>query len=131
MKQVRHYSLLTILMVIGSCSAIERFCTNNKRCFFQHGNKNLYYGIDFTKAKLIDDVAANEGDIVERQYAGINQLTINEPDKFDLKAAFGRTIEHDITTAVERNEKVKLIISEITLLQRISTASMNRTWRIL
>src|SRR5690349_801132 len=107
MKQVRHYSLLIILMVFGVAAQLSVSAQTIKDVFSNTETKIFYYGIDFTKTKLIDDVAANEGDIVDRQYAGINQLTINEPDKFDLKAAFGRTIEHDITTAVARNEKVK------------------------
>jgi len=106
MKQLRHYSMLIILIASGVAAQFSVSAQTIKDVFSNSETKIFFYGIDFTKTKLIDDVTANENDIVQRQYAGINQLAINEPDKFDLKAAFGRTIEHDITTAVKRNEKV-------------------------
>jgi len=66
----------------------------------------LYLGVDFTKAKLIDDLTANESDIVARQYNGINELVIAEPKKFDLNAAFHKTsIDHDLGFVSKKNEK--------------------------
>lgn len=66
----------------------------------------FYYGIDFTKAKLINDPAANPNDIVERQFAGINALMINEPKKYDIAGAFRRNeLNADLSYTDKRNEK--------------------------
>jgi hypothetical protein len=66
----------------------------------------LYLGIDFTKAKLIDDATANEMDIRDRQYAGINDLVVTETKKFDLNAAFHKSnIDHDLGLVTKRNLK--------------------------
>jgi len=66
----------------------------------------LYLGIDFTKAKLVDDATANEMDIRDRQYAGINDLVVTETKKFDLNAAFHKSnIDHDLGLVAKRNQK--------------------------
>lgn len=66
----------------------------------------FYYGIDFTKAKLINDPSANTRDIVERQFAAINALMINEPKKYDIAGAFRRKeLDTDLKYTDKRNEK--------------------------
>jgi hypothetical protein len=66
----------------------------------------LYLGIDFTKSKLIDDATANETDIRDRQYTGINEVVITEAKKYDVKGAFHRnSMDHDLGLVNERNEK--------------------------
>ncbi len=66
----------------------------------------LFLGVDFSKAKLIDDLTANESDIVARQYNGINELVLAEPKKFDINTAFHKTnIDHDLGFVAKRNEK--------------------------
>lgn len=66
----------------------------------------FYYGIDFTKTKLINDPAANPTDIVERQFAGLNALMINETKKYDIAGAFRRTqLANDLSYVNKRNEK--------------------------
>lgn len=66
----------------------------------------FYYGIDFTKARLIGDPNANPRDIVERQFAGINALIVNEYKKYDVAKAFRRTeLASDLSFTDKRNEK--------------------------
>ena len=66
----------------------------------------FYYGIDFTKARLINDPNANARDIVERQFAGLNALMINEAKKYDIAGAFRRTeLPSDLSYTDKRNEK--------------------------
>ncbi|MCH5690726.1 hypothetical protein LWM68_44765 [Niabella sp. W65] len=66
----------------------------------------FYYGIDFTKARLMGDPNANPRDIVERQFAGINALIINEYKKYDVAAAFRRSeLQNDLSYTDKRNEK--------------------------
>lgn len=67
----------------------------------------VYLGIDFTHNKVLNDITANAMDIRDRQYAGINQLVINEPKKYDLQKAFTKTnVTNDISQAVEKSKKV-------------------------
>lgn len=67
----------------------------------------FYYGIDFTKAKLIDDAAANALDIKERQYAGINDVVVNEPKKYDFAKAFHKSsVNHDLGAIQKKNSTI-------------------------
>jgi len=66
----------------------------------------FYYGIDFTKAKLINAPSANTRDIVERQFAAINALMIYESKKYDIAGAFKRkTLEADLKYTNRRNKE--------------------------
>ncbi len=66
-----------------------------------------YFGVDFTKSVLIGDANANAKDIVERQFAGINDLLVNEPKKYDIAGAFRKSeINSDLSFVAKRNEKV-------------------------
>lgn len=65
-----------------------------------------YYGIDFTKAVLIGDANANPTDIISRQFAGINDLMVNESDKYDIAGALKRSeIPSNLSIVAKRNEK--------------------------
>ena len=68
----------------------------------------FYYGIDFTKAKVIDDDKTNALDIRDKQFEGINDLIISQSDKFDLRSAFNRTMDHDLSSVEKRNAKVNV-----------------------
>ena len=76
--------------------------------FFNDQNVPLYYyGIDFTRNKVIDDNSASPEDIVARQYTGINELILSESKKYDVKAAYHRsTFDHDLGTVNKRNQAV-------------------------
>lgn len=66
-----------------------------------------FYGIDFTKALLIGDANAKVGDIVKRQFTGINDLMIKESDKYDFAGAFNRKkLPANLETVKQRNEGV-------------------------
>ena len=82
------------------------FSQTLKDFFNSDASTALYLGIDFTRAKLIDDPKSEASDIVDRQYAGINQLVITEAKKFDLNAAFHKiNIDHDLAAVNKKNEK--------------------------
>jgi hypothetical protein len=78
-----------------------------KEVFSSSETPVLYLGIDFTKARLIDDATANEIDIRDRQFAGINDVVVNEPKKYDLKGALHKSVvDHDLSLVGKRNSKV-------------------------
>jgi hypothetical protein len=83
------------------------FAQTAKDVFGNSETQVLYLGIDFTKTKVIDDANANALDIRDRQYAGINDVIINEPKKYDLKSAFHKSyIDHDLGLVSQMNSKI-------------------------
>jgi len=67
----------------------------------------LYLGIDFSKAKLINDDISKATVIQERQFNGINDLMIKEFKKYDFQQAFRRiNWEVDISEVEKRNQLV-------------------------
>src|ERR1017187_7190952 len=97
---------LLLAIVIFACQTLT-FAQTLKDVFNNSETPILYLGIDFAKAKLIDDAMANANDIRDRQYAGINDLVITEIKKYDLKGAFHKSnIDHDLGAVTKRNEKI-------------------------
>jgi hypothetical protein len=67
----------------------------------------LYVGIDFTEARLIGDLAADENAIKNQHIPDINQLVINEAKKYDLEKALHRSkISSDIGITYNQNKKL-------------------------
>ena len=95
--------LLSFFIVLLSVPA---FSQTLKEFFNSSETKALYLGIDFTQARLIDDANANEMDIRDRQFNGINDLVVAEPKKFDINKAFHKTnVDHDLSFVAKRNTK--------------------------
>ena len=108
MRQVRNiYKLYTLLVVIMA-TQFSVSAQTLKDLFTNSETPLVYYGIDFTKARVIDDDKANALDIRDKQYTGINELVIDQSDKFDLKGAFNRTVDHDISSVEKRNAKINV-----------------------
>ena len=97
---------LGFLFVIFFASLLSVHAQTLKDVFTSSETPIFYFGIDFTKAKLIDDATANVNDIRDRQYDGINDVVVNEPKKYDLKGAFRKSnIDHDLGFVSKRNTK--------------------------
>jgi hypothetical protein len=97
--------LVTVLLFCGiSKSAFSQ--TLNE--FFNNSELHLIYlGIDFTKARLINDPDANTFDMRNKVYPSINSLIVNESKKFDIAAAFHKSnVGSDLTAVREKNEKI-------------------------
>jgi hypothetical protein len=106
MKQAQKFGWLVATMVFcGTTTSL--FAQTIKDVFNNSETPIFYFGVDYTKAKLIDDATANATDIRDRQYAGINELVITEVKKYDLKGAFHKSfVDHDLGFVNKRNEKV-------------------------
>lgn len=66
-----------------------------------------YLGIDFTRAKVLNDIAANAADIKDRQFASINQVIVNEPKKYDFQKALSRyAVTNDISLVNAKNANI-------------------------
>ena len=100
-----------VLRLLVLCFALTRSVTGisqtAKEVFNNSETPLTYLGIDFTKARLIDDAVANETDIRDRQFAAINEVVVNEPKKYDIKGAFHKSaIDHDLALVARRNSKI-------------------------
>ncbi|HRP55266.1 hypothetical protein [Agriterribacter sp.] len=66
-----------------------------------------YLGVDFTHAKVLNDIAANAMDIRDRQFAAINQVIVNEPKKYDFQKALSTSnVTNDISFVNAKNAKI-------------------------
>lgn len=106
MKRTQKLSLLfAIMFLLGSTisfsQSIKDFFTNNSLPL-------TYLGIDYTKAKLINDPGGNPADIKARLYGSMNDLVINEPDNYKIAGAFSRSgaVTNDISAVTAKNEKI-------------------------
>jgi hypothetical protein len=104
-KALKLASLIALVFFVGSTTTVS--AQTLKDVFNNSETPVLYLGIDYTKARLIDDANANAMDIRDRQYASINELIITEEKKFDLKSAFHKSfVDHDLGPVTKRNEKI-------------------------
>jgi hypothetical protein len=96
--------LLLIFFVPLSMSGQDKAANN----FFSSDSvPALYLGIDFTKAKLINDEKSDPVIIQGQQFPGINRLIIDEPKKYDIQEAYHRIFWGISLDAVNlRNQKI-------------------------
>jgi len=100
-------SIATGLFAILMVSSLPLKAQTLKDFFNSSEVPLVFLGVDFTHAKVLNDITANAMDIRDRQYAGINQVIVNEPKKYDFQKAFNKTnVTNDITQAVEKSAKV-------------------------
>ncbi|SDC87811.1 hypothetical protein [Niabella drilacis] len=98
-----------ILLLLFACTAMAGLNSQAQTLNEVLTNKETpiyYFGIDFTKAKLIGDAAAKADDIVARQFDGINDLMVNEAKKYDIAGAFRKDeMNSDLGFVSKRNQK--------------------------
>lgn len=81
--------------------------TQKKSDILSEATPLVYLGVDFSKAKVINDIAATAYDIKNRHFPGINQVVIAEPKKFDWPKYLERgNITNDIAAVTAINEKI-------------------------
>lgn len=102
MKKITRVFLFSVLVIISG----SLYSQSIKDVLGNTDTKLTWLGIDFTKARLIGDAAANETDIRDKQFAGINDVVVNEPKRYDISGAFHKsTVETDLGPVAKRNEK--------------------------
>ena len=103
---MKHTMKSALLIAVFSCSISSIFAQTLKDVFTNSETSIFYLGIDFTQVRLIDYSTADEVDIIERQFGGINDVIVNEPKKYDLSKAFRRSyLDHDLGQVQTRNKK--------------------------
>jgi hypothetical protein len=99
-----NWLIATLLFCVVSTPA---FSQGLKDVFTNSESPIFYLGIDFSKARLLDE--GNPDDIRNNLYRGINQLIVNEPKKYDLKGAFHKgSIDNDLNPVSAKNEKANI-----------------------
>lgn len=109
MKRTQKLNLfIAVLLFLGSSNA-SFAQTTIKDVFDNNGIAITYLGIDYYKARLINDPGSNPSDIKNRLFNSMNEVVINEmPKNYDIAGAFNRGafVNSDITAVTVRNEKV-------------------------
>ena len=103
-RSVKNGFFLSLLLLAISQAG---FSQTLKEFFNSDETTALYLGIDFTKAKLIDDAASDAKIVVEKELPGINELAAVDGKKESLTAAFHKKlVDHDLGPVNKRNEKI-------------------------
>ena len=97
--------LFTALLFCGISQSVFSQTLNE---FFNNSEMHLtYLGIDFTRARLINDPNANSFDVRNKLYPSVNNVVVNEPKKFDIAGAFRKSnVGSDLSAVNARNEKI-------------------------
>ncbi len=108
MKRIQklNWLIAVLLFLLGSNTS---FAQTVKDFFNNNGTAITYLGIDYYKARLINDPGANPSDIKNRLFSSMNEVVINEmPKNYNIAGAFSRSsaVITDITAVTTRNEKV-------------------------
>jgi hypothetical protein len=106
MKRTIKFSwLFALVFIFGN---LQHASAQTLKDFFNNSETPLtYLGIDFTKAKLINEAGGNPMDIRNRLYNSINDVVVNEPKKYDIAGAFHKSsVTSDLTAVKAKNEKI-------------------------
>lgn len=107
MKQTKNLNRLVALLLMLGCST-QSFSQTIKDFFINTETSITYLGIDYYKARLINDPGSNNtSDIKNRLFNSMNQIVVEEPKNYDITGAFNRSnnVSNDLTAVTARNEK--------------------------
>lgn len=103
-----HMALRHAFLVLALFAAGETAAQSAKTADIS--NKDVpavWLGLDFTEARLIGDIGANENDIKDRIVNDINQLIVNEAKKYDVDGALKKSgVQADLSFTYEMNKKM-------------------------
>lgn len=105
-KTIKLKKIAALLFFIG-CS-FSGFTQTVKEFFNSTETPLTYLGIDYYKARLINDPGLNNtSDIKNRLFNSMNQVVVAEPKNYNITGAFNRsnTVTNDLDAVTERNEK--------------------------
>lgn len=97
-----------LFLVLFFCSSSRSLTAQTiKDVFTSSKTPILYLGIDFTQTRLIGEASVKGIDMRDKYFPELNELVINEPQKYDLKKAFNKTtISNDLGIVTKRNIKI-------------------------
>ncbi|MGB4844881.1 MAG: hypothetical protein WBP16_10480 [Ferruginibacter sp.] len=107
MKRTQRLIVLAAVLFFVSNTA-TLFAQTVKDVFTNTETAITYLGIDYYKARLINDPGSNNtSDIKNRLFNSMNQVVVAEPKNYDITGAFNRSnsVSSDLTAVTARNEK--------------------------
>lgn len=108
MKRTQNLNwMFALVLLLGSYA--QGFSQTVKEFFNDETIPLTYLGIDYTKNRLINDLAGNSADIKGRLYGSMNGVVVMEmPKNYNIAGAFSRSGEviADIAAVTARNEKI-------------------------
>lgn len=96
---------IAFLLVMSGQSALAQ----DIKDFFNNSQASIVYmGVDYTRAKLINDPGANTSDIKNRLYHSINEVIVDEMDRnYNVGKAFDKSmVSVDISAVEAQNDKI-------------------------
>lgn len=107
MKRTSKLNRLAALLFFLGCT-VNGFAQTAKEFFSNTETPLTYLGIDYYKARLINDPGSNNtSDIKNRLFNSMNQVVIDEAKNYDIRGAFNRSnnVSNDLVAVTDRNEK--------------------------
>ncbi len=99
MKKIVSLCIVALSVLSASAQSLKDFFNNAE-------TPATWLGIDFTQAKVLNEAAVTPT-AIKQNFAGINQLILNEPKKFFVDVAFNKPdISKDISFVNAKNDKV-------------------------
>ena len=95
----KHFSLLLAAML-----SVVSTQAQTLKDFFSSDEPLTYLGIDFTQARVIGEPVTDANDMRDRNFPAINAVVVNEPKKYDIAAAFHKTVNTDLALVNKHNE---------------------------
>ena len=97
-----------LILFLFFCSHMQPVSAQTiKDVFTSSETSILYLGIDYTQARLINDVSQTGIDVRDKYFPGINAVVINEPKKYDLQKAFNKSmINNSLGMVTKRNKAI-------------------------
>jgi len=100
-QSVMHKRLFLLLAATLSVVSTQ---AQTLKDFFSSSEPLTYLGIDFTQARVIGEPVTDANDMRDRNFPAINAVVVNEPKKYDIAAAFHKTINTDLALVNKHNE---------------------------
>lgn len=126
----RFQNMIRICVLFVACGIVQSSFAQSLNEFFNNSEVPVVYlGIDFTRAKLINQPDANSFDIRNRYYGSINDLVVNEPKKFDISGAFHKSnVSSNLTAVKAKIDKInaeEIVSSNTSDFNRLTESDIN------
>ena len=104
MKHLKTTLIFSVLLTLFSIGSIQAQ-TPTPKDIFGTDSPVTWLGVDFSNSRLIGDTAISLADLATK-FESINNVTVNEPKKYDIGTAMKKThITNDLSVVKEPNDK--------------------------
>jgi hypothetical protein len=98
--------IITVLLL--GCSIVSQAQSKLKDFFTSTDTPITWLGVDYSQAKYVGDLGTVDQYEIRRYFNKINELILNEPEKFDLNRAFHKdNVFVEVDPILDRNDAVK------------------------